>query len=113
MERDGREAWAARLERCRRSGLTTKEFARREGVSARTLTWWRWKLGEKAKRGTTIRGSARKPKGPVGFVEVVRATAMVATDAFEVEVAGGYRVRVPAQFDAEALERLLGVLEGR
>lgn len=35
------------------------------------------------------------------------------TDAFEVELSRGYRVRVPARFESDALQRLLGVLEGR
>lgn len=114
MERDARETWRRRLERCRRSGLTTEEFARREGVSARTLTWWRWRLARDGEQRSAARKARRRKKGAVGFVEIVGATAMstASSDAFELE-SGRYRVRVPARFEAEALERLLRVLEGR
>jgi hypothetical protein len=43
----------------------------------------------------------------------VRPAVLAATDErFEVRVAGGRSVRVPASFDGQALQRLLRVLEG-
>jgi len=42
------------------------------------------------------------------FIEV----QAVRDTGFEVELAGGRRVRVPSSFDAAALRRLLDVLEG-
>jgi len=116
MGRETQETWRRRVERFRKSGLTTKEFAEREVVSARTLSWWRWKLtkGSDRRRARAVK-RRRAGKRAIGFVEIVGATAMsaAATDAFEVELSRGYRVRVPARFEAEALRRLLGVLEGR
>jgi hypothetical protein len=35
----------------------------------------------------------------------------VADGRFELELAGGHRLRIPVGFEAEALERLLGVVE--
>jgi len=35
------------VERWRRSGLTRREFAAREGCSAAQLAWWKWRLKRK------------------------------------------------------------------
>ena len=112
MERQTREAWAQRVERFRRSGLTIREFAAREQVHARTLAWYRWKLGCKTERPRSgaVRPLVAKPT--VEFVELV-SSGSVQAEPFEVEMHGGWRLRVPAGFEAGALERLLGVLEGR
>lgn len=80
-----------------RSGLRLTEFARRREISVATLSWWRGRL-----RG---RGPATQ------FVEV-RPTATDASRSmvFEVALPSGVLVRVPAGFDARALERLLATL---
>src|SRR5882724_11292302 len=44
MGRESRATWARRVRRWTRSGLTAERFARREGVNAGTLSFWRWKL---------------------------------------------------------------------
>ena len=36
--------WSQIVDRSHRSPLTIREFARREGVNPKTLSWWRWKL---------------------------------------------------------------------
>lgn len=117
MGGESRETWARRVERLERSRKSIGEFAAREGVSAGTLKWWKWKLGREreARRG---REAARKRraarKAQVQFVEVVpRAVGSGGGEPFEVELSRGYRVRVPAGFETGALERLLGVLERR
>lgn len=105
------ERWTAELARealaaQERSGWSVAEFAAREGLSALRLERWRRRLG------ATGEG--------VGFVEVTAAAAAsrpagassVGGAMFEVVVATGRIVRVPPDFDAEALQRLLAVLEG-
>ena len=111
MERVSRETWAKRVERWIDSGLTAKEFAAEAGLKASTLSYWKWRLRAKrpakARRAATT--SAALTTSPLSFVEVARAAT--AAEPFEIEFGSGMRVRVPGSFDAEALRRLLAVLE--
>jgi hypothetical protein len=109
MGRDARATWVKRVERWGASGLTAAEFALEVGVNARTLTYWKWKLGRPEARRT-----APRPE----FVEVVatspsRSTGDAPVDALEVVLVGGVVIRVPARFDAEALRRVVSALEAR
>lgn len=40
-----RAEWKDRVERWNASGLEAADFAKREGLKARQLYWWKWKLG--------------------------------------------------------------------
>jgi hypothetical protein len=105
MGRDARATWAKRVERWGASGLSAAEFALEIGVNARTLTYWKWKLGK-----AEPRLAAPKPE----FVEVVApAFPLTSGDALEVVLVGGVVIRVPARFDAEALRRVVVALEAR
>jgi len=102
MSRSAREIWAKRVERWKASGLSAAEFARREKVRERTLKWWKWQLGSRAKKAAPI--------SPLTFVEM---TSTAPQDGLELVVESGTRVRVPSDFDAATLARLLDVLEHR
>lgn len=106
MGRDARATWAKRVERWIESGLPAAEFAAEIGVNARTLTYWKWKLGRPEQRRV-----ARRPE----FVEVVpsassRTPGSTSLDALEVVLGGGIVIRVPARFDADALRRVVVAL---
>ena len=76
------------------SGESLAAFAKREGLSAERLYRWRRKLTKQA------------------FVEIERKpVAIDGGGVLEVVVASGRVVRVPANFNASALQRLLAVLE--
>jgi hypothetical protein len=81
--------------------LSANEFAAEIGVNARTLTYWKWKLGRSESRG-------------VEFVEVspTAVAADAANEQLEVVLDGGVVIRVPARFDAEALRRVVAALGG-
>jgi transposase-like protein len=107
-----KEGMAAETERSRkmrrlfarweRSGLTLSEFARREDLVPATLYWWRRRLRE-------AEGAA---PAAVSFTEVSGVVVVAAAGGrgFEVVLDGGTTVRVPEQFDAAALRRLLDTL---
>jgi len=85
------------------SGLSTAAFARSKGLPS-------WKLynalQQRARRAAkNARSSALIP---VRVKESHRAQA----SAFELVLAGGYRLLVPGDFDADALRRLMGALAG-
>lgn len=114
--RASREAWAKRVEGWKRSKQTAAQFAAEQRINASSLSWWKWRLGkEKGKEGAGR--SAARPRGkrsvsktfsPLTFVEVA---APARRETLEIVLASGVRIRVPADFDATALGRLLGLLE--
>jgi transposase len=117
MARETRAAWARRVERWQRSGLTADRFAEREGVNARTLAFWKWRLKRDGALGVATR-PARRAEKRVAFVELVAPTRVVSPDetrstAIEVVLPIGYRVRVAGGFERGALVELLDVLEAR
>jgi len=89
------------LARWEASGESAAEFGARVGVSARTVCRWRRELKKAAERAVPA----------LAKIIEVRSARLAADDRFEVRVAGGRSVAVPACFDEAALERLLRVLE--
>lgn len=109
--RTRRREWAQRVRRWRRSGQTAREFSESIGVKPGTLTYWAWRLGREgrgASAGRKTSGKCQRP-APTAFVELV--SGAIGDGRFELELGGGRRLRIPVGFEAEALERLLGVVE--
>ncbi len=92
----------------RSSGLTGWDFARRAGVSEGSLRWWKWHLACEALDRASKK--AGRDVAPLTFVVV---TSAVAREPFEIVLTTGVPVRVPSDFDATAVGRLLEVLERR
>lgn len=115
--------WRGLVGEWRESGLTQEAFCRERGVAVASFRWWKWKLGLPGRSGSREGGpdvSRRKPEAsvsafvPVRIVEGGRRGATVARGSgFELELPGGLRLRVPGDFEAESLARLLSVVEGR
>ena len=110
-----------RVERWLDSGLTAREFAAEIGVKPSTLASWRWRLrheGVSGRPGAVDGGTAAPP-----FVELIAATALVEaptpapadeeSEALELLLAGGHRLRIPVRFDPGSLRRVLATLEAR
>jgi len=93
-----RAEWEALVAEWRASGLSQKEFARRKGIAATTLSWWSCRL--------------RREDGGLPSLVPVQVVPDAAEGEFRVELAGRRTVVVPASFDAGALRRLVAVLEG-
>lgn len=116
-KRLNRDAWLQYARAWKSSGLSCAEFASREGLNARTLSWWAWKLrgaGEDVAEGRRSRRdkSGEPQRRPVAFVEVTPMVGTTAASAIELE-ASGVLVRVGASFKEEQLARVLNVLETR
>jgi transposase len=119
MERVSRAVWVKRVERWKDSGLSAKQFASETGVSAQSLTFWRWKLRRDGR--TTERGdvpSARKTKhnaasGPTFMQLLPTSREVKASTMLEVVLANGLAVRVSPQFDDAMLLRLVTLLGGQ
>jgi len=91
------------------SGLTLRAFSARCRVPTGTLAWWRYELRRRSQREAT--GGVPAHEEPPRFLPVQVVAPERPERAFEVELASGARVRVPADFSAEGLKRLLAVLE--
>ena len=107
--------WRGRVDGWAQSQMSCKAYAAKIGVNPSTLAGWRYKL---RRRSVGVGGSeprVSEERGAVGFVDVTTALAAELAEepgVIEVEVAGAL-VRLRGQVDADALARVLGVLEGR
>lgn len=120
MSRSTREEWAARVARWRASGLTATKFASEVGISARSLSWWKWRLASKPGSDSPKRALARRiprpiapPATTISPLTFVEMSAVSETDRLEVVLPSRVRIRVRPGFDASTLGRLLDVLEAR
>lgn len=110
--------WQGHVDGWARSGLSCKAYAAKIGVNPNTLAGWRHKLrrrGAVPGPSAIARATPVEDRGELGFVDVTRELAAALTQesaVIELEV-GGALVRLRGQVDAEALARVLGVLEGR
>lgn len=111
--RTRREEWAQHVGRWRRSGQTAREFASSIGVNPSTLSYWAWRLGREAggRQAARKRSVPSKRTAPTSFVEILGEA--IPDGRFELELAGGRRLRIPSRFDRDTLEQLLAVLEDR
>ena len=111
--RTDRAEWQKRIERWRDSGLSADRFAAELGINAGTLRYWKYHLGKEALGASATSKKAAGMKAS-DLVEVPAPVAAVADPAvFELELGAERRLRIPPQFEAAALERLLAVLERR
>jgi hypothetical protein len=89
------------LEALERSGLSVARFAAQEGIEAQRVYRWRRRFP-----------SGRSRSSPV-FIEVTPSVTKVGSgDRYEVVLTTGVVVRVPPEFDAGVLRRLVAALEG-
>jgi transposase len=100
--RRNRAEWSKQIALWRKSGLTAREYAAKAGLNPGTLQFWKYTLGKESRLPSG--------KGPEFPLIEVRSSA-TGDDRFEVDLAGGHRVRVPGTFDGDALRRLIAVLE--
>jgi len=105
MKESTRKLWVDRIKRWQASGLDAETFAYNEGISPKTL----WN-----KKYAVARACKAMVPSAAQFVEIVqsRAAEREAVAPFEVTLASGSRVVVPARFDRAALQSLVDVLRG-
>lgn len=95
--------WADTVARWKASDLTQTVFCSRERIPLSTLRYWCHRL--KARNGHG--GRRRRPS----FLSVrVLDSIRPASTPFEIALPGGRVVRVPSDFDPEALRKLLSAL---
>jgi transposase len=98
------EAKAAIVAEALRPGASVSLVARRHGLHPNQVFTWRRALSER--RAPAARGS-------FAAVRVLEPARPGGSGVIEIELAGGDRLRVDGAVDAEALRRVIGVLEAR
>ena len=86
-----------------RSDLTQRAFADWKGLSLSSLSLWLRKARERGGREVTVESPRLVP------VRLRQSSGA----GFELVISGGAILRIPADFDEDALRRLLEVLEAR
>jgi len=106
------EAEARRvLEAWRRSGLSLAGYTGREGLGYERVARWRRRLARRSAVAAPPR-RARVPRLGMRRVQVVGSgRAALLAPGFELALASGHTVRIPAAFEEAALRRLLALLE--
>jgi len=102
--------WAALIQQRAECGKSLREFAAAKGVVASTLAWWGSEIKRRKARRAGQASRASRPPKSIPFIPVTVAQDRVDT-IFEVALPGGAAVRVPTDFDADSLRRLIRVLE--
>ena len=108
--RTSAEEWQKRVERWRDSGLAAEQFAAEFGINAGTLRFWGYKLNKTKREAAGVAAPVKKER-PVRVPSFVEVRTTTSAAAVEVELGNGRRLRVPTDFDVDALGRLLSVLE--
>lgn len=108
--------WEGCVSRWRKSGLSVREFCRREALSEPLFYSWRREL---TRRNGSDSPGVRPPRQgtsqAAGFVRVeIAAPRQVGQrSALEILLPGARRVRVRPGFDRETLQAVLEILERR
>lgn len=102
----GKPRWRAEdgrtvLEAQARSGLSLAGFARHHGLSVSRL----YACARRCRQGASVPAAQFLP------VRIVDRPAPVDSDALEIVLRGGRRLRVPSDFDAMHLQRVIEALE--
>lgn len=117
------QVWRERIEAWRGSGQTQRQFCQAQGVAISSFSRWKIELNRRdpavAAAGLSLSPEdSGKASEALSWTEVrlpAKRAAVVATapdsEGFEVVLPWGWSVRLGPRFEAEALRRLLSVLE--
>ena len=108
--------WRRTIQEQRQSGLSVRDFCRREGLRDWTFRWWRQELARRDhERSAALPGEPAEAAPSFLSVRVVDLEAVAPRPAPPIEIVlpTGPTVRVPAGFDPRTLGHVLAVLEGR
>lgn len=113
VERRSAQDWQVLIAEWQGSGIDLGEFCRERRIAPSSLRWWRWRLGISSDRGSISAVSAAGCSTQKGnnWIQLEIETSGSNRSAFEVRWPSGRILRIPADFEAEALGRLLATME--
>jgi hypothetical protein len=104
--------WRDRVARYRASGTLAAEFAAKEGVKVRQITWWIGELRRIDQGRPRSRRGARARTPDFVRLQVSSATSSLPSPSIEVVLRNGRSLRVTGEFNETVLRRLVSTLEG-
>lgn len=114
---DKERFWQGCVSRWRSSGLSVREFCRREALSEPSFYSWRRELARREQGQAVPRRSARPRRRaiqkPTTFLPVQVIAPQATNSGVEIILPRGRRVRLRPGFDRLTLEAVLDILERR
>jgi hypothetical protein len=112
---DKERFWRECISRWRSSGLSVRDFCRREALSEPSFYSWRRELSQREANRPVSRRSARPRPRPTttAFMPVHVVASGSSDSAIEIVLPRGCRLRVRPGFDRATLETVLDLLEQR
>src|SRR5262249_2881126 len=107
--------WRRTIREQRQSGLSVRDFCRREGLRDWTFRWWRQEVARRDQElSAALPGEPAEPAPSFLPVRVVDLEAVAPRPAPPIEIVlpAGSVVRVPFGFDPRTLGDVLAVLGG-
>ena len=108
--------WRRAIRDQQRSGVSVRDYCRREGLKDWTFRWWRQELARRDHEPSTAHPGEPIETAP-SFLPVrvvdLEAVAPRTAPPIEIVLPAGPTVRVPFGFDPRTLGDVLAVLEGR
>jgi hypothetical protein len=116
VETDRAKYWRSVVGQWEWSGLSQVEFCRQRGINGGTFAWWKRRLRRAsgdlpARRGRPRKVAERFVEVRVASASEVEPAGASSCPAYEVVLARGRSIRVPSQFDAQTLSRLISTVE--
>lgn len=112
--------WRRTIRQQERSGLSVRDFCRREGLKDWTFRWWRQELSRRDRQPASApprRRQGHPTEATPAFLPVrvvdVEPIAPRPPALIEIVLPAGPTLRVPEGFDPQTLRAVLTVLEGR
>lgn len=104
--------WRGLIEEWQESGIDITEFCRERRIAPSSLRWWRWRLGISSNLSSGPAGGDAVRRAPRNeWIQLKIESTNSNTGLFELRWPSGRVLAIPADFDAEALGRLLAVVE--
>jgi len=106
--------WRALFRRQRASGLTVRAFCQRAGVALSTFSFWRRKLGDRARVGERphrVCFAEVKVSGEAGGVHGAGIDGVAESNGIALHLGRGHRIVVRPGFDRRTLLDLVEALE--
>lgn len=102
--------WHKQVEQWGRSGATQVQYCREHKLSVAAFRWWRRKLGSTlpAPRSQERSHSASVPS--FTEIRIPQGHETVSTYAYEIVLPNGARLRLPRNFDVQAVSTLVSLL---
>lgn len=106
--------WRVLIGEWQESGIDLVEFCRERRIAPSSLRWWRWRLGgssEGRQASTALSAIARPTRKGNNWIQLKIESSASPRSPFELRWPSGTILAIPADFDSEALGRLIAVME--